>query len=672
MSKKLLVAVLSGLLPALALAAATPAADVDRELQALKAETLDLTAELVALERAALYPDPSQVSIYVSVKASGFELESVSARIVDTYSHDYSDSESLALLKDGGWHRLARLRLEPGRYTLVADFKGRFFDARPGEPAITGHVETPFEKGAAGLDLVLPIQRGPNRAVSLAPTEIVAPATAGQAGTPADARFRRAPFLKNDGRYLSALQELAEIARSAQPDALPGAFHLLRAECYLDFGLDARARALYQTIASGPHDATTLFQARLQLARFDYQHGRAGEALDQLRALRERLPAALADEWRQLTTNVLLALGRHGEAVTFLQQQAADGAAPALRYNLAVALVHDGKVAEGRRQLEQVGRMAATGLDQVVLRDKANLTLGYQFLQEQDGASARAAFSRVRASGPFSNRALLGLGWAEIAQAGSQGKTAEAPAADSLGALLRVAIPAPGARLGLEGAARAPSTLPRAEQDGLRRALATWVELVKRDAMDPAVQEGMLAMPWALDRLAAYEQSLARYLDAIQALEQARKRMDEAMKSIRGGRMLESLVRRDTEPERGWMWRMRNLPDVPETYFLQSVLAEHPFQEALKNFRDARLLARQGEDWSTRAASIGGAAPALSARLAALRPRIDAVGTSQHQRLEAISSRELQGQRSTIERYLTEARFAVARIYDRKSQQDAP
>jgi tetratricopeptide (TPR) repeat protein len=688
MSRKLLLALCSGMFPALALAAAAPVADADRELQALKAETLDLTREVLALERAQLYPAPSQTSVYVNVRASGFQLDSVTVRIVDSYRHDYADSESLALLKDGGWHRLARLRLEPGSYRLTADFKGHFFDAKPGEPPAEGHVETPFDKGAADLDLVLPITRDgrldrPSRTVSLAQPEVVAPLAAGQAGGPNDPRYRTAVFLKNDGRYLSALIELGEIARpAAQPEALPGSFQLLMAECYLGFGMDSRAGALYQKVAASEHDTLTLFRARLQLAQFDYQHGRTGDALERLKVMRERLPTPLRDEWRVLMTNTLLALGRYAETVTFLEEQGLDSAVPALRYNLAVALIRDGKVADGRKQLDKVGRMDVSSLDQLVLRDKANLTLGYQYLQDQDGPRARTVFGRIRTTGPFSNRALLGLGWAEIAQppvarqetpaAPAAPAEAEVLAADSLGTLLLPAAPAPGARLGVEGAA-APSTLAQAEQDALRRALVAWVELVKRDAMDPAVQEGMLAIPWALDRLQAYEQSLARYLAAIQALENARKRMDEAMTSIRGGRMVKTLVLRDTEPERGWMWRLRNLPDVPETFFLQSVLAEHPFQEALKSYRDARLLARHLDDWSKRAAELPGAAPAtLRQRLDALRPRVNAVSTAQDDLLEAISSRELQGQRSTIERYLTEARFAVARIYDRQAQQAAP
>src|SRR6476646_7735548 len=56
----------------------------------------------------------------------------------------------------------------------------------------------------------------------------------------------------------------------------------------------------------------------------------------------------------------------------------------------------------------------------------------------------------------------------------------------------------------------------------------------------------------------------------------------------------------------------------------------------------------------------------LRARLEALKPRIAAASAGQSKLLEEVSVKELGGQKQIIERYLTEARFAVARIYDRQ------
>ena len=749
------------------------ALQLDRDMQDLKAQTLALNRDLESLERELRYPDQSMTTVYVAVKVGGFLLDDLSVRINENepVTHRYTDSESLALLKDDSWHRLLRLPLEPGTYRLQAEFTGHFYDAKPQDPPVKGKVETLFEKGLSELDLVLPISRNtrldkpglseisrlearrlrPSRNVWLPqPQRFESALSDDQIGGTDDARFRTALFLRNDGRYLSALTELLAIQAAApDPAALPGPFQLLLAECYLSFGMETQAEQLYRQIAAAPHDALTVAQAQLQLARFQYQRGYYPEAVDTLNQMRTKLPSSLLDDWRLTMTGALLAQGRYNEAIGLLMDSDGnvdDDLVPVLRYNLAVALIRDGRVAEGRRELNIVGTMDVTTLDMLVLRDKANLTLGYQYLQAQEGNNAKTVFGRIRATGPFSNRALLGLGWAEIApvekpKEGDLAAEAEGKnTADSLGTLLRPGYVDPDARARLPVETKPITGLTPEEQAGLTQALVPWAELVKRDPMNPAVQEGMLAIPWALDRLQAYQESLSRYNDAIAALEAARKRMDEAMKSIRGGRMVSTILQRDTDSEKGWRWTLRDLPDTPETYFLQNLLAEHRFQEPLKNFHDAQLLARELDAWKQRLdelqrpgqASAGGialqlqharenwhpawegmpiwltlqtrlgapgaydaplppaadtpslplvalGAPAkfvgrfekiqpLRERLDALRPRVAATAGSLDDLLEAVSLKELTGQKDVIERYLTEARFAVARIYDRQTR----
>lgn len=764
------------LLAALVFAAALAAApaptpqDVDRDLQALKDEALRLNRDIRASEQAMMYPDQSMTTVYVAVKVSGFLLDEISVRVNENepVRHTYTDSEALALHQGEGWHRLLRLRLDPGTYRLQAEFSGHFFDAKPGDAPLTGKVETLFEKGLSELDLLLPVSRNtrldkpglseisrldsrrsrPSRNVWLPqPQRFETALSESAVGGLNDPRYRTALFLKNDGRFLSALGELLEIERTAvNPAALPGAYWLLLGECYVGFGMKAQAEDIYARIAAGPHDSKTLARAQLQLAQFEYQRGYHGAAIERLARLQEKLPSSLKDEWRLAMTSALLAQERYNEVVQLLARngEPENDLPPVLRYNLAVALMRDGHVAAGRRELNRVGTMDVTNLETLVLRDKANLTLGYQYLQAQRGANAGTVFGRIRTTGPFANRALLGLGWSEIAPpqppdpsdltAEAEGKNTD----DSLGTLLRPGYVDPKARARVEIDGQAVTGPLAAEKEPLLRALVPWAELAKRDMMSPAVQEGLLAIPWALDQLGAYQQSLKRYLDAIAALETARKRMDDAMKSIRGGRMVQNIIRRDVASERGWQWRLRDLPDAPETYFLQNLLAEHRFQEQLKNFRDARLLARQLDAWNTHLAELarpmagGGTAnlahqlqrarqgwqptwsgtvvwlgfdtalgapgaydaplkkapdvplelrtlapPAtfegrseqlrpLRSRIEALRPRIVTVANAQDDLLEVISLKELEGQKAVIERYLTEARFAVARIYDRQ------
>ena len=97
------------------------------------------------------------------------------------------------------------------------------------------------------------------------------------------------------------------------------------------------------------------------------------------------------------------------------------------------------------------------------LRDRANLALGFAYLQANEPARARPALERVRLDGPYSNKALLGIGWADAALGDYQG------------------------------------------------ALTPWLELRERNLLDAAVQESYLAVPYAFAKLNANAQSAEYY-----------------------------------------------------------------------------------------------------------------------------------------------------------------
>ena len=257
--------------------------------------------------------------------------------------------------------------------------------------------------------------------------------------------------------------------------------------------------------------------------------------------------------------------------------------------------------------------------------------------------------------------------------------------------------------------------------------------------MDPAVEEGWLAIPYSLDRLGAHTEALQYYEQAVKNLEDSRQRAKQAMVSIRQNRMVETIVRRDIDAESGWQWNLHDLPDAPETYYLQSLIAEHPFQEALKNYRDVLLMKRNLESWKQRLdvlekayasqdresvdpdilfkrANTGWTPPwptptiklraenslaapgsydaplklergpidlalsntpqhfdgelerihALRARADSLLPILNDLGDQQAKLMQDMAIKELEGQKKAIEKYLVEARFALARLYDRQ------
>jgi tetratricopeptide (TPR) repeat protein len=575
-----------------------------------------------------------------------------------------------------------------------------------------------------------------------------------QSGSSNDPQVRLSRYLDNDKRHFSALIELRQIAGSTDPLKMPADYQWRLADNYLGFGMRDRAEAIYRSIAATGGNPKDVARAQLRLCEFDFQRGYNAEARATLYRIREKLAPELIADWQDLLARVLMAEGRYGEAAdVLLKEDNASKQSPFSRYNLGIALLNDGRTAQGQTVLDRVGTLRPGDAEELALRDRTNLTLGWQFLQTQQGGTAKPVFGRVRVEGPFSNRALLGLGWAELAQQGSRIQKSEAPddkapesrtfaSFSTLGVLIR-----PGFldkdvfdRAGMRSF-RLRGGNPESEA-ALRRALVPWVELISRDPMDPAVQEAWLAIPYTLDQLGAHTQALQYYEKAVDVLEKSRQRMNEAMASIKQGRMVETIVRRDLDSEAGWDWKLRDLPDAPETYFLQSLLAEHRFQEALKNYRDLRMMARNLDTSRSRLDSIErgylatekppsnadelvkralrdaddayagtkaalrmdnrlavpgtyagkvaavtpkvpplliGATPvrfngpyertlALKTRVNNLRDQLAAAGGDQSRLLQDMATQELEGQRKQIERYLVEARFALARLYDRQQK----
>ncbi|WP_299698482.1 hypothetical protein [Hydrocarboniphaga sp.] len=570
-----------------------------------------------------------------------------------------------------------------------------------------------------------------------------------------DPRVRAARFLGEDKRHLSALTELLKIQEDA-PTPSAAQYPWLLADNYLSFGLRERADVIYQGMGSSTADPLQFDRAQLKLAQFEYTRGYLPEARATLLKLRENLPKELLVEWQDLSARVLMAMGKDADAIDVLTApKNGSDQTEYTRYNLAIALLRDGRTEQGRTLLEKVGKLDPTDRDSLALMDRANMTLGWNFLQSQQGAAAKPLLRKVRVEGPYSNRALLGLGWAELTIDGERARRdnvddgstgAKSPFASfsTLGVLLRRGLvddPAP-----LRSFRRIAGSSDK--EEALKAALPAWLILIDRDPQDPAVQEAWLAVPYSLDQIGAHEQARTFYEQAVERLEIARKRTDLAVEALKTNRMVETIVKRDLDAESGWNWELKDLPDAPETYYLQTLLAEHRFAEALKNYRDVRLLARNLDAWDRRLADMEKAyntaerasvdprvlfarasegrelasgpiaitlaldahlaepgrygaplAPAapvrpqlrlaplpssgdffgtferigdLRKRLANLRPNLAKAGDQQGRYLQQLGTKELKAQKDQIEKYLVEARFALARLYDRQPTANDP
>jgi hypothetical protein len=170
-------------------------------------------------------------------------------------------------------------------------------------------------------------------------------------------------------------------------------------------------------------------------------------------------------------------------------------------------------------------------------------------LEEKKFESAKQILNRVRLKGPFSNRALLGSGWADV----FQGR--------------------------------------------FERAIVPWSILVAREVTNASVQEVMLAAPYAYGKLNVYSKAAIMYGSALENFDTELNKLDESIKSIREGHFLEALVREELKQDANWVVKLRKLPQTPETYYLLELMAAHDFQESLKNYLDLEQLRKKMETW---------------------------------------------------------------------------
>ncbi|NOX77162.1 MAG: tetratricopeptide repeat protein [Gammaproteobacteria bacterium] len=324
---------------------------------------------------------------------------------------------------------------------------------------------------------------------------------------------------------------------------------LLLGGLYLSYGLHSEAEAIFTKLIDDSVSPQVRDRAWFYLGKIRYQKQLFPEAALALSRVGDNLDDALREEFRILTSNLLMAQEKYADAADFLAEMVNDNSqSNYARFNLGVALIRSGRSKEGKALLQQVGVLQSTASDLKALRDKANLVLGYSLIKN-DPNEAKKYLRAVRLQGPFSNRALLGLGWAEV------------------------------------------------EHQRYEAALVPWRELAGRERNDVAVFESLLSVGSALERLRAYPQAMQSYRDAVAAYEQELSALNETVEAVREGRLWSDLLSQVQRDEIGWFWEAELLPKTSEARYLTELMASHRFHEAIKNLRDLNFLTGKLNRW---------------------------------------------------------------------------
>jgi hypothetical protein len=390
-----------------------------------------------------------------------------------------------------------------------------------------------------------------------------------------DPHYGEVLFYFYQQKYFSALGQLMAAQHFSKMPRHEHEAELLRGGMLLSYGQHVEAGRIFEQLIKAGAPPAVRNRAWFYLAKVRYQRGYLAEAEQALALIDGTLPGELEDERQILHAILLMNRQQYRQATELLSglRSRSDWLQYG-RYNLGIALIKDGEIDKGVLLLEQIGRATAKGDEMLALRDKANLALGFTQLQGGWPDLATVYLERVRIDGLLSNKALLGMGWAHSAR------------------------------------------------DQQEQALVYWQELQRRNQLDVAVQESLLAVPYALGKLGAFRRSLQQYETAIGVYTREMTRLDGSIAAIRAGKLSEMLLREDVAEEMGWFWNLEQLPDEPESVTLAQLIASHDFQEALKNYHDLRFALARLEQWSS---DIGLYQNMLMARRAAFAGRLPAV-----------------------------------------------
>jgi hypothetical protein len=320
----------------------------------------------------------------------------------------------------------------------------------------------------------------------------------------------------------------------------------------LAYRMHRRAGRAIKRVIEGNVEDTVRNEAIFRLARIYFQKDQPLNALHAVERIQGEVPEEIQDDLAFLRAHILMAVGRNAEAAQILKKlQGASDLSGFSGYNLGIALIRDGKEKEGLRCLDRTGQMGEDSPATQAIKDKCNLVLGSKLLEVRSLEPARLVLDRVHLGGPFSNRALLGAGWAA------------------------------------------------AFQEHFDQALVPWSILAERDVTDLSVQEALLALPYAYGKLDVHSKAALLYGSALAKFSGQIDRLGASIKCIREGHFLKALVREELKQDADWVVKLRKLPQTPETYYLLDLMASHDFQESLKNYLDLEELRKKLETWDT-------------------------------------------------------------------------
>jgi hypothetical protein len=364
---------------------------------------------------------------------------------------------------------------------------------------------------------------------------------------------------------LGAITQLMIARKRARNASQQDEANLLLADLYYDFGLYEESREIFARMLTA--EVSDSIQSRIwfNLARLRYEQGHFDQARDLLSRITEPLPEGIEEEHKYMLVNLYLGDRQYDQAAD-LSNQISSGSIWKLyaRYNTGVVLAENGQYDQGKSMLDQIGQINAPSTELRALRDQANLSLGLIQLRLDLPEDALESLLRIRLEGPLSNHALLASGWAWY-------------------------------RL-----------------DQFDKALNPWRLLIRRNAVDAATQEAIVAIPANYAKAEKNTLAVRHYEIAVKQFDLQLELLDNEVASIENNGLISALQENALLYDRDSLQRLPPSSDVtPQLYIL---MASTEFQREIKHYQELTDIRVSLEYWAN-------SFPALELMLAERRQR---------------------------------------------------
>lgn len=342
-------------------------------------------------------------------------------------------------------------------------------------------------------------------------------------------------YFQNDN--LGAITQLMIAAERPRNAIQQDEANLLLADLYYDYGLYEESREIFAQLLTA--EVSDSIQSRIwfNLARLRYEQGYFDQARDLLSRISDELPAGIEAERKYMLSNLYLGNRQYQQAADLGNQINSRSIWKIYsRYNLGVSLIEDDHYEQGKSLLAKLGQMKAPSTELRGLRDRANLSLGLKQLRLGLPEEALESLSRIRLEGPLSNQALLASGWAWY----------------------------------------------RLEQ--FDKALNPWRLLIRRNAVDAATQEAILAIPANYAKSEQDTLAVRHYEVAVKQFDQQLELLNNAVGSIENDGLISALQENQLLYDRISLERLP--PSSEVTPQLHILLASTGFQREIKRYQE--------------------------------------------------------------------------------------